>query len=472
MSPEIKHVVVLMMENRSFDHLLGHLSHDGLQPVDGHAFNPLDPSESSAEPPGYRSEAYINDFDVSVDPGHSFDQIALQMQGTEPPLRSGDLPMNGFVAAYRRRLPEHSEDLAGQIMKWHTGEQSPNLSRLAREYVVCDRWFCSVPGETWPNRMFAHMGHSKGWVSNPSLKWQAWKILSSRNIFDVLQDNGVSWRVYAGDIPQVAFHVGFDERLKGNMRLPGEFFDDVADGPRSLPSYSFIEPRHLIDADSQHPTASVALGDELIGDVYRALSSNPEVWRHCLLIVTWDEHGGFFDRVSPPTAVPPGAIQGDDLEADFAFDRLGVRVPALIVSPWTRTGKVFSDELDHTSIIRTVLDVFDLKGDNLGDRVARATSVLGALGEESADPAQLPTPDRSLLAFAASNRSSRELVVSSPTELDGFQNSLLNLKKALDEDAGIEHRNRWIAPVDPGTVLQELVREFRTDHVQPPSPRD
>src|SRR6476661_4830010 len=107
--PEIKHVVVLMMENRSFDHLLGHLSHDGLEPLGGTGFNPLDPTDSSPESAGYHSHAYANDFDVSVDPGHCFEQIVLQVQGTEPPLKAGDLPMNGFVAAYRERLPEHSQ---------------------------------------------------------------------------------------------------------------------------------------------------------------------------------------------------------------------------------------------------------------------------------------------------------------------------------------------------------------------------
>jgi phospholipase C len=160
-APPVEHVVVVMLENRSFDHLLGHLDHGGLIPITEDTGNPSD--DSDPESPRCNVHFWPTDRDVPVDPGHTFRNVVRQLTGGDPLLRYDAIDMGGFASDYARRLAEYDWDpgLACAIMGCHTGERLPVLSTLAREFAVCSRWFCSVPGTTWPNRLFAHAAQSE-----------------------------------------------------------------------------------------------------------------------------------------------------------------------------------------------------------------------------------------------------------------------------------------------------------------------
>lgn len=456
MAAPVKHVVVLMFENRSFDHMLGHLDHGGLEPIGPDTRNLKDVSA----PDGDWCPAHFltSDRDVTVDPGHGFEDVTRQLTGGEPPLRPDLITNGGFAWNYGSRLYAKTQDSsrACDIMGCHAAEQVPVLSTLAREFATCSRWFSSVPSETWPNRLFAHGAQSEGLLENVI------KLYKHRTTFDALSDAGRSWAVYAGDVPQAGAYVELGDVFKDRFNTMGEFFDDVRDG--TLPRYSFLEPRHFIDVNSQHPTHSVHLGDELLRRVYTALAGKREIWESLLFLITYDEHGGFFDREKPPAAVPP-ADGMRDKKHGFGFDLLGVRVPAVVVSPFVHAGTVDDTVRDHSSIVRTVHDALGVD-ERLTDRDAAAASVLPLLtGSEVREPPPLPpSPARAARAFAAER-------ASSAVELDDLQQSLVELTRLLDEHRAPARRALLptVGPPDEPVAsradVEDLVDHFRREHM-------
>jgi phospholipase C len=433
--PDIEHVVVLMLENRSFDHLLGYL--DGLSPVDS---APVDPgNDRSARVPIHWFEAYS---DVSIDPGHGFDDVMRQLTGTNGPWSSPyAITNNGFYWDYAGRTDESGRRAADptEIMGCYPSGRLRGLSTLAAGFAVCARWHCSLPSETWPNRLFAHAGTSLG-DTGMTQGAKLVELHRTKTIYDLLDAKARSWRVYHGDIPQVAVF----GLTRANFRALERFYADALQG--DLPSYTFIEPQYFDypgdpgeflsgPGNSQHPVSKllglqmsgyVKLGDELIEKVYTALRTNEQVWERSLLIVTYDEHGGFFDRVHPPQvpALPPAA-------ADFAFDLLGPRVPTVVVSPYVEPGLIDSDTIfDHTSLTATVRECFGIE-ESLGPREASASTLTRVLTRsEPRDPAELPRFDeRSPLAVSETN---------ADVPLHDFQRQLLELARHLDPGAVAE----------------------------------
>jgi phospholipase C len=433
MKPE--HIVVLMFENRSFDHLLGHLSHGGLEPV---------PS----------SRLLSSDADVSIDPGHGFEDVVRQLTGAPPPLVYEQITMNGFQDNYAARLPSDGSVPASQIMGCHNAPQLPTLTTLAQEYAVCSRWFPSVPSETWPNRLFAHSATSDGLLHND------YRLYHDRTTFAALGDAGVSWAVYAGDVPQAAVYVDLGDAFKHRFNPLSDFYDDVNDG--TLPAYSFIEPNHFVNVDSQHPVHSVMLGDQLLRRVYQALAGNPKVWQSTLLLVTWDEHGGFPDRITPPRTVAPTA--GMTADDGFAFDILGVRVPALVISPYVTAGTVDDMVFDHTSIVRTVLENFGIQ-EHLTARDAQANTVLGLLDlSDPRAPAELPAPPPQIARAVAAE------VAPPAVQLDDFQTGLARMVVLLDEHRAPVHPAltplaATLEPTASPADIDRLIAQFRLEHM-------
>src|SRR6185436_14238652 len=221
----------------------------------------------------------------------------------------------GFVKEYERRAPGHG----AEIMRCHAPRNIPVLATLAKSFALCDHWFASVPGQTWPNRFFAHAAQSSATVNNYLA------LYGMRTIYHALRDAGVTWQIFHhGDAHARSMPVTWSHML----RMPA-FFQRVA--ANNLPQYSFIEPNHLGDpavTNSQHPGknetgtggADFKAGEQLIRSVYRALIANGTVWRKSVLVITYDEHGGFFDHVAPPPAVAPDARLSPER---FAFDLLG-----------------------------------------------------------------------------------------------------------------------------------------------------
>jgi phospholipase C len=415
MPPAVDHVVVLALENRSFDHMLGFVPHadpafDGLL-VGGPYTNP--PWRGGPPIPATPDAKSV----LPVDPNHSHDAVMqqLQIEGLGSNRRATN---QGFVASYEEKgrglAPPTFEGLLGPLANWWyrrraaatpiTGRgglimrcqppsQVPVLAALALGFGVCSKWFSSVPGETWPNRNFMHAATSDGTVDNDV------RFYTDPTIFQLLEDHGRSWRIYYDDTPQVwAF-----QRLWEPDRFPNWFpFPDFASHVEQdqLPSYCFIEPNHrppvhlpatpgsgAEHSNNQHPGNNLVpnadydsyvgdggdfqRGEQLIAAVYEALRSNPTVFERTLLLVTNDEHGGYYDHLPPPMDVPsPGdpvtrgwlgsllALLLRRKSKGFDFTMLGPRVPAVVVSPYIPAGAVSAQPRDHASIPATLRALF------------------------------------------------------------------------------------------------------------------
>ncbi len=434
--PSIRHVVVLMLENRSYDHMLGFLgTGDGLT---GSEFNLVDPADpASARVPVSRDAAYLGDFgDPPIDPSHEHTDVNRQLfDANPPPVPLPAVTSIGFVKNYAG-LEGGTPESGRRIMKCFDPQKLPVLTALAKEFALCDRWFSSVPGQTWPNRFFVHAASSGGFLDNTLRNY------TMRTIFDNLSAAGERWTVYFHDAPHCLTLASLRKpEYKNNFR-PFNVFFPLACKTNTLPSYSFIEPRYFdflgLKANDQHPPHDVRLGEELIADVYEALRNSP-AWPHTLLVVTYDEHGGLYDHVLPPTCE---AADGTDCVAPpFDFRRLGVRVPAVVVSPFIAKGAVDSTVYDHTSIPATVKAIFDLPA-FLTARDAAANTPIGLLaGPFRADtPARLPRPPQPLGAPTAVPTATAmsdaavlgSLDQASHAPLSEFQASLIDAAKALE----------------------------------------
>jgi phospholipase C len=405
-APPIEHVFVLMLENRSFDHMLGFSGIPGLEGLTGKESNPL----PSGQPVTVSEGA---DWVLDLDPGHGFDDVLEQLCGRGATFTPGGPypPVNGsgFVTRIAEQLA------AGQghgdpslVMRCFRPDQLPVLNALAREFAVCDHWFSSLPGPTWPNRLFAHAASSGGLDDSPSVFQEAAALLEgyrfeNGHIFDRLDAAGRSWRIVEGDaLPQsLSLHGMVEHALAGRV-IPFEEFQEQVASPAFAPSYVFIEPSYgHVFADgsnfkcgnSQHPLDDVTRGERLLKDVYETIRRSP-AWPRSLLIVTYDEHGGFFDHVLPPEAVPPGDRPVANLShRGFMFDRLGARVPAVVVSPYTARGTVDHTQYEHSSIPASLERLFGLEAMTARDRAAATLEGLCALPAPRTDaPETMPEP--------------------------------------------------------------------------------
>jgi phospholipase C len=401
---KIEHFVVLMLENRSFDHMFGF--RPGVEGVPRNASGKIDnygAVMASADAP----------FELStkraLGPLHDVVDVNLQLFGSMdgppgPGLRSY---LDGFLLSYLGAFshdvgrPPSQAELAWVAQCFAPGAL-PAITALADNFILCDHWFCEVPGPTHPNRLYVHAGTSAGYAHNVfSLPFNL------LTIYELLQNNGQSWATYASDDNEVLKFTRIQQHVDNFRHFDPQFLQDCDSG--KLPNYSFILPRFNSSSrhpsNSQHPPHDIRYGDLLISEVYGALRANPAIWEKCALIVTYDEHGGFPDHVSPPTAVNPDGInspRADDHGRTaagalpvFDFDRLGPRVPTLIASPWVGRGKVKNHELRHTSILRTVRDRFGITRP-LSKREANAPSFAAFFDERAARtdcPEQLPQVD-------------------------------------------------------------------------------
>ena len=464
----IEHVVVLMLENRSFDHMLGDLGVAGVERPGSGTANRLDPGDSAS--PEYEAQWITGDEDVSVDPGHAYTDVMKQLTAADsfeiPP---GGLNNQGFVWSYAGRLRSEGASVsrAGEIMHCSHTTRVPILSTLAREFAVCTRWFSSVPSETWPNRLFAHAAQSDNLVHNVARRY------GIRSIFDALRGAGVSWAVYAGDIPQAAAFIRPGDVFRSRFSPLGVFFSDVERG--KLPHYSFLEPAHFGPwAENQHPTQSLWRGERLIKRVYEALAANRDVWDRLLFIVTYDEHGGFYDHVAPPAADPPHEGDRDPVHG-FGFNLLGPRVPAVVVSPIVRRG-ADPTVRDHTSIVKTVREAFGIETP-LTDRDAAAAGVLDLLDGPQRDPPSLPPIARERDAAAGLEgvegveveRWAEGVRPDGTIRFNEFQEGLLELKRELDEQDGGPPGLESVVPPPTGYTstaqLESTIEDFRRQHM-------
>ena len=286
-------------------------------------------------------------------------------------------------------------------MKCYSPDQLPVLSTLAEEFAICDHWHASMPGPTWPNRMFVHAASSGGLDHSPTAAeialWETSSGFSFANgtIFDRIHARGgLTRRLYAGDLfPMMASLKGIG---LGDIR-PYEYFAADLKGNFAY-NYVFIEPSYCIGDDyrgstSEHPLADIRLGENLIKTTYEAIRNSP-VWEHSLLIITWDEHGGFYDHAAPPAAVAPGDTHpsAGHNTFGFTFEQYGPRVPAVVISPWIAKNTIDHRIYDHSSVPATLEKLFKL--DPMTKRDAQANTVLPLLSlatPRNDTPATLPS---------------------------------------------------------------------------------
>ncbi|GLT52032.1 hypothetical protein SLA2020_253950 [Shorea laevis] len=371
----IKTLVILVMENRSFDHILGWLKStrpeiDGLT---GRESNRVDVTDPDSE------EIFVSDEAVFVDsdPGHSFQAIREQIFGSNES-SANSAPMNGFA----QQAESMGEGMGKTVMSGFEPGRLPVYTELANEFAVFDRWFASVPASTQPNRFYVHSATSFGAMSN--VRKDLVHGFPQKTIFDSLDENGLTFGIYYQNVPATLFfsslrklkHVSkfhsYSLKFKLHARLG------------RLPNYAVVEQRYFdvdaFPANDDHPSHDVARGQKFVKEVYETLRSSPQ-WKETALLITYDEHGGFYDHVPTPVAgVPnPDGIVGPD-PFYFRFDRLGVRVPTLLISPWIDKGTVIREpagptpdsHFEHSSIPATVKKLFNLNSNFLTKRDAWA----------------------------------------------------------------------------------------------------
>jgi phospholipase C len=382
----IKHVILLMFENHSFEQLLGCFKRvypdlAGVDP-DHPAINRYDAQE-------YR-QGETTERQMILDPRHEVNHVAVQMEDHN----------GGFVKDFidankndKKITPAALDEHCRFLMGYYPLDFLLALHRLARDFLICDHWFSSIPGPTWPNRFFALSGTSSGRVNMPEdgehqADLEGWFQQNQDTIFDRLSEKGISWKVYFHDIPQSICLV-HQRRPENTARYtPFEQFLQDAAGPEdAFPAFCFIEPDYNgVSENDDHPPHDVMKAQKLLADVYSVIRSNADLWAATLLVVLYDEHGGFFDHVEPPDAVPPSPPQPNWEEQQFNwFSRLGIRVPALLVSPWVKR-RFDATSFDHTSLLKYLTEKWGLGP--LGDRVASPTtnSIGGVITEVQPRP--------------------------------------------------------------------------------------
>lgn len=366
---QIANVFVLMLENHSFDNLFAMSRIPGIYAAttnNKNSFGGKDYPVQSGAPTS-----------MPTDPGHEFPDVVEQLCGAGATYLPGSAypPINnsGFAANYATTTSEGPVPAPadiGDIMKcFDTSHQLPVIYQLATEFALCDQWFSSLPGPTWPNRFFVHGASSSGLDHSPSgAEIVAWETVSGftyphGSLFDALNKANVKWRIYndregpiSGAIPQVT-------SLKGITLIDANSFANFEADLHSpfAYQYTFIEPNYgditnnsYTGGTSQHPMDGVTGGENLLKATYEAIRNSP-LWYCSLLIVTYDEHGGFYDSFAPGSAVAPGDGSSSKLNKyGFTFTQYGVRVPAVVISPYVAKGVVDHTIYDHASVPATL----------------------------------------------------------------------------------------------------------------------
>jgi phospholipase C len=356
---QIETIIIVMLENRSFDHMLGYRS---LPPwnhpeVEGLSNDPAWKQQFANYNVGTAYETFqLADprAELAGDPQHERTDISLQLG---PRSLANVYPMNGFVANF----PDLADAAASGpaqplVMGYFDGDDLPTTHFLAEQFTICDHWFSSLPAGTQPNRLMSMSGSSKIEVNQSIL------LPDQRLVYDWLNERGIRWRVYHDGIPFFAMMERWIPTIMttDHFKSYNQFrLDMKGESDTTFPQVIFIEPRytdapHLETPTDDHAPSPVTPGQNYLMRIYGDVVANPARWAKTVLIVTYDEHGGFFDHVSPPMIAtqPPAGV------AYTPFPSLGVRVPGYIISPFAVQGGVFKGTLDHLSILKFIGEKF------------------------------------------------------------------------------------------------------------------
>ncbi len=480
----IEHIVVLMLENRSFDSLLGFL----YDPRNKNApFNGLPPANfegaygkdlSNPAPPPQKGRIPVARGFVPTnpnpDPGEPYQDVYCQVFGVPgappalgavPPEPSTPADMQGFVYNYAAQAEvQHDGTDPRSIMNCLTPDTVPVLSSLAYYYGVCDHWFSSVPTQTLCNRSFVAAGTSSGYVNNEGGDGILF-VNDTPTIFNLLEAAGQTWKIYCNSW-LIESNALLTQKQVWPYFLTGDHFahfddpwlhwDDFIAATRTkggLPRYSFIEPVYIDSLvwgpeNDMHPESwpfdlygpsNVEHGERLLYTLYQPVRSSPD-WDKILLIILFDEHGGCYDHVVPPgkqnpfgcdLAISPDGIvippsQGGG--SGFNFDRLGVRVPAIVVSAYTEQQTILNTCFDHTSVLSTVVNCFSLPTGQLGRRQGISPDVSAALNlpRPRTDQPPIPEPIEGARRAGDMGRAGRFLLQARSKKLSALQRQMLH----------------------------------------------
>jgi phospholipase C len=475
----IKRVVWYMLENRGLDHLLGQIYTENSLPshvwpsnsapqYNGLGANPTFSNTYNSLTITANPVASGTDNIPNPDPGEEWEHVNVQLFQSNPP--QGQCTMGGFLQDY---YGQDSSDFT-QIMQFYTPEELPVISTLAQKSAVSDAWFCSVPTQTYSNRAFSISGTSDGLVDNVDL---ADPPFYANTLFNIMTNCGFTdWAIYANDEwpPVVDSSVCFTtyqfqalSDLVGDNTSPQRVFNwnDLLSGAANgtLPAFCYVEPSwyeevHGIgrNGNDYHPPGNLTPGEIALQALYNALVSNQGAWADTLLIVTFDEHGGTFDHVSPPATIPPDQMSASP--QNFDFTRLGVRVPTILISPHIQGSTVFrspgSVPFDHTSLMKTVLGWrgIDVSGGVAGARAVAAPDFSGVVSSTA-------LPELTAAAKAA------PIALARPRPPEDKQRPLSGLEKSMagfwaykitgGERGNLEHR-RLTARIKSAKTIAEM----------------
>lgn len=454
----IKTVVVLVQENRSFDHMLGWMNtlNQEINGPTGNESNPLPASDSNSENIIFFGDKSLY---VDPDPGHSIQDIFEQIFGVpwseDVASKKPEPTMQGFAQNAERIQKGMSE----VVMNGFKPDAVPVYKELMAEFGVCDRWFAAVPASTQPNRLFVHSATSHGATNNDTKRLI--EGFPQKTIFESMDEAGYSFGIYYQYPPSTLFYRNLRKLkyIKNFHQFDLTFKRHCKEG--KLPNYVVVEQRYfdlkILPGNDDHPSHDVFEGQKFVKEVYEALRSSPQ-WNEMLFIIIYDEHGGFFDHVpTPVTGVPsPDGIVGP-APYNFQFDRLGVRIPAIMISPWIEKGTVLhgpsgpypTSEFEHSSIPATVKKIFNLK-EFLTKRDEWAGTFESVISRESPRtdcPVTLPEPVRL-----------REAEAKEDAKLTDFQKELVQMSAVL----GGDHKK----DIYPHKLVEDMTVTTAVDYVQ------
>ncbi|HEY3804413.1 MAG TPA: alkaline phosphatase family protein [Kofleriaceae bacterium] len=344
----LDHLILVMQENRTFDHYFSSLTVPG-QDVDGAAADatnpdPLNPGQTLSR---FHQTTYCFD-----DPAESWDEVHREVDGGA---------MDAFTTVNAEDDSE-GDPSGARTLGYFDETDVPYYYALARAWAISDRHFASVQANTWTNRLYYMAATSFGVISNdfpPNQTDSSGKL--TPNLFTRMNDAHVSWTFYVQDVPTLAILYATLQKNSTHIQRYEQFFADAAAG--TLPQVTFVEGTDMMGGASpdEDPPADMQFGQQMVSQIVTAVTTSP-LWPHSALVISYDEQGGFYDHVPPqpacvPDDIPPALSPGD---VDAAFDQTGLRVPLIVVSPYAKRGYVSHVVTDHTSITRLVEARFGL----------------------------------------------------------------------------------------------------------------
>ncbi|KAI5073190.1 hypothetical protein GOP47_0011203 [Adiantum capillus-veneris] len=430
----IKTIVVLVMENRSFDHMLGWLKrlNPEIDGVTGYEWNRINVHDPNSKRVYFNDDAEF----VDPDPGHSFQAIREQIFGSHN-TSANPAPMNGFA----QQAESMDAGFSRTVMSGFRPEIVSSFTSLAMEYAICDHWFASVPSSTQPNRFYIHSATSHGEMSN--VRRDLIEGFPQKTIFDSIEESGLTYGIYYQNIPATLFFQNLRKlkSVKNFHKFELSFKRHAKEG--KLPNYVVLEQRYFdvraSPANDDHPSHDVYQGQRLVKYVYDTLRASPQ-WNEMLFVITYDEHG----------------------EYRFSFDRLGVRVPTLFVSPWINKGTVVHEpdgptmysQFEHSSLPATVKKIFNLTSGFLTSRDAWAGTFESVISERDSPrtdcPEKLPSPMWPL----------RTSPPNEDRELSEFQEELVILAAQLIGEGILFNNNVSMTVAEANAYVESAVASF------------